>query len=111
MANKDSANFTFQPKMEGRKYSGRGDNSLDKFNSSNGQVYGTLTLDTRRVLDGGIYPVAVRVAFDGKSVYLRIGDRYSQEEWADLCECERQARNKKAWHSFNIPWIKSIACS
>lgn len=96
MANKDSANFTFQPKMEGRKYSGRGDNSLDKFNSSNGQVYGTLTLDTRRVLDGGIYPVAVRVAFDGKSVYLRIGDRYSQEEWADLCECERQARNKKA---------------
>lgn len=56
-----------------RSYSNRGDSSLAKFISSNGQVYGTLTLDTRRQLDDGCYPVAVRVAFDGKSKYLRIG--------------------------------------
>lgn len=96
MKRKQITNFTHDAKQEGRTYSGRGDNSLDKFNSSNGQIYGTLTLDTRRSLDGGLYPVAVRVAYDGKNVYLRVGNRYSKEEWADLCECEKQARNKKS---------------
>ena len=39
-----------------RKYASRGDNSLDKFISSNGQIYGTLTLDTRRELSDNLYP-------------------------------------------------------
>lgn len=78
-----------------RSYSNRGDSSLAKFISSNGQVYGTLTLDTKRVLEDGCYPVAVRVAYDGKSKYLRIGKTYSMEEWVELCECEKQCQNKK----------------
>lgn len=96
MKNKPLTNFTQELKAGGRQYASRGDSSLDKFNSSNGQVYGTLTLDTRRELDDGTYPVAVRVAYDGKSVYLRVGDRYTKEEWIDLCECEKLARNKKS---------------
>ena len=85
-----------------RSYSNRGDSSLAKFISSNGQVYGTLTLDTRRLLEDGRYPVAVRVAFDGKSKYLRIGKTYSMEEWVELCECEKQGRNKKAMERMSL---------
>lgn len=91
-----TSNFTQQAKSEGRQYTNRGDTSLDKFNSSNGQVYGTLTLDTRRKLDSGLYPAAVRVAYDGKNIYLRIGKHFTLEDWTDLCECEKQARNKRA---------------
>lgn len=85
-----------------RSYSNRGDSSLAKFISSNGQVYGTLTLDTRRQLEDGRYLVAVRVAFDGKSKYLRIGKTYSMEEWVELCECEKQGRNKKAMERMSL---------
>lgn len=90
-----NTNFTDQSK-KGRLYGNRGDSSLEKFNSSNGQVYGTLTIDTRRQIDGDLYPVAVRVAYDQKNVYLRIGKRYTKKDWMDLCECEKQARNKRA---------------
>lgn len=96
MKSKSFANFTHELKNGERQYANRGDSSLDKFNSSNGQVYGTLTLDTRRMLDDGTYPVAVRVAYEGKSIYLRVGNRYTKEEWIELCECEKLARNKKS---------------
>ena len=96
MARTKTLNSRVQSPSGNRKYSSRGDNSLDKFISSNGQIYGTLTLDTRRELSDGLFPVAIRVAFNGKNLYLRIGDRYTLEDWTALCECEKQARNKKA---------------
>lgn len=96
MARTKTLNSRVQSPSGNRKYSSRGDNSLDKFISSNSQIYGTLTLDTRRELSDGLFPVAIRVAFNGKNLYLRIGDRYTSEDWIALCECEKQARNKKA---------------
>ena len=89
-------NFTQDVTSKFRKYGNRGDTSLAKFISSNGQTYGTLTLDTRRASNDGKYPVAIRVANDGKVVYLRIGKQFSMEEWMELCECEKQGRNKKS---------------
>lgn len=91
-------NFTEEEKLGARKYSSRGISSLAKFNSANGNVYGTLALDTRRSTDDATQelPVAVRVAHNGKTVYLRIGKKYTMEEWLELCECEKQGRNKKA---------------
>ncbi|MBR0123446.1 MAG: phage integrase SAM-like domain-containing protein, partial [Bacteroidales bacterium] len=81
-----------------RRYATRGTSSLAKFTSANGNVYGTLALDTRRTSDDNTQelPVAVRIAHNGKTVYLRIGKKYTMEEWLDLCECEKQGRNKKA---------------
>ena len=96
MARTKESKAKAHPPSGNRKYSSRGDNSLDKFISSNGQIYGTLTLDTRRELSDGLYPLAIRVAFNGKNLYLRIGDRYTLDDWTALCECEKQARNKKA---------------
>ena len=95
---KEKMNFTEEEKLGTRKYSARGTSSLAKFTSANGSVYGTLALDTRRAVDGDSkeLPVAIRVAHNGKSVYLRIGKKYTMEEWLELCECEKQGRNKKA---------------
>lgn len=96
--NKKSANFTNKANDGARKYSSRGSSSLDKFTSSNGSVYGTLALDTRRATDDDSQPlpVAIRVAYNGKSIYLRIGKKYTKQEWTELCDCERQARNKRS---------------
>ena len=69
MARTKTLNSRVQSPSGNRKYSSRGDNSLDKFISSNGQIYGTLTLDTRRELSDGLFPVAIRVAFNGKNLY------------------------------------------
>jgi len=44
-------NFTDDVKLGTRKYSSRGISSLAKFTSANGNVYGTLALDTRRATD------------------------------------------------------------
>ena len=95
---KEKLNFTEEEKLVTRKYSCRGTSSLAKFTSANGNVYGTLALDTRRVTDDDTQqiPVAVRVAFSGKTIYLRIGKKYTMDEWLELCECEKQCRNKKA---------------
>lgn len=95
---KEKMNFTDDVKLGTRKYSSRGISSLAKFTSANGNVYGTLALDTRRATDDDTQelPVAVRVAYDGKTVYLRIGKKYTMGEWLELCECEKQGRNKKA---------------
>jgi len=70
---KEKMNFTDDVKLGTRKYSSRGISSLAKFTSANGNVYGTLALDTRRATDDDTQelPVAVRVAYDGKTVYLR----------------------------------------
>ena len=72
--------------------------SLAKFKSSNGTVYGTLTIDTRHISpeDDATIPVVVRVAFDGKKIYLNIGKQFTIDEWMDLCLCEKLGRNKKA---------------
>ena len=93
-----NTNFTKEAETAARKYSSRGSSSLAKFTSSNGSAYGTLALDTRRATDDETQslPVAVRVAYNGKSIYLRIGKKYTKDEWMELCECERQSRNKKA---------------
>jgi hypothetical protein len=78
-----------------RSYSTRGDSSLAKFYSSNGQIFGTLTLDTRHHQSDSTYPVAIRVACEGKAIYLFVGKRCTSNEWSELCESEKQARNKK----------------
>ena len=94
----EKLNFTDVGKLGTRKYSHRGVSSLAKFISANGNVYGTLALDTRRGTDDAAQelPVAIRVAHNGKTIYLRIGKKYTMEEWLELCECEKQGRNKKA---------------
>ena len=43
---KEKLNFTEEEKLGTRKYSSRGVSSLAKFTSANGNVYGTLALDT-----------------------------------------------------------------
>ena len=60
---KEKLNFTNEEKTGARKYSVRGVSSLAKFTSVNGNVYGTLALDTRRANDDATQelPVAVRV--------------------------------------------------
>ncbi len=94
----EKLNFTDVGKLGTRKYSHRGVSSLAKFISANGNVYGTLALDTRRGTDDAAQelPVAIRVAHKGRTIYLRIGKKYTMEEWLELCECEKQGRNKKA---------------
>ncbi len=80
-----------------RTYSKRGDSSFAKFYSSNGQVYGTLTLDKRHDPHAdGKYHAVVRVAYAKRHCYLFIGKDYSEEEWTTLCECEKLGRNKKS---------------
>ena len=81
-----------------QKYRKRGETSLAKFVSSNGKVTGTLMLDPRR-MDGDYSqtsPVAIRIAYAGKKVFLRIGKSYIGTDWIELCECEKLSRNKKA---------------
>ena len=83
---KEKLNFTNEEKTGARKYSVRGVSSLAKFTSVNGNVYGTLALDTRRANDDATQelPVAVRVAYDGKTVYLRIGKKYTMDHHDDI---------------------------
>ena len=81
-----------------QKYRKRGETSLAKLVSSNGKVTGTLMLDPRR-MDGDYSqtsPVAIRIAYAGKKVFLRIGKSYIGTDWIELCECEKLSRNKKA---------------
>lgn len=94
---KNVLNFTDEAKTA-RKYGKRGETSLSKFTSSNNRVFGTLTIDTRRSnYDYGVdLPVAARIAYGGKTIYLRIGKRYKKEDWMDLCECEKLGRNKRS---------------
>ena len=90
-------NFTDEVKFGTRKYSCRGISSLAKFTSANGNVYGTLALDTRRATDDDTQelPVAVRVAYDGKTVYLRIGKKYTMGNGLNSANAKSKAGIRK----------------
>ncbi len=71
----------------------RGEKCLAKFTSSNGSVFGSLILDIRKAGDySQPLPVAVRIAYEGKKTFLRLGEKYSMEEWIQLCEYEKTGR-------------------
>lgn len=68
----------------------RGEKCLAKFTASNGNVYGSLTLDIRKAGDySQPLTVAVRVCHAGQKVFLRLGKTYTMEEWLTLCEYEK----------------------
>ena len=65
--------------------SSRGEKCLAKFTSSNGCVFGSLILDIRKAGDyTQPLPVAVRIAYEGKKAFLRLGEKYTMEEWVQL---------------------------
>lgn len=73
--------------------SSRGEKCLAKFTSSNGSVFGSLILDIRKAGDySQPLPVAVRIAYDGKKAFLRLGEKYTMEEWIQLCDYEKTGR-------------------
>ena len=73
--------------------SNRGEKCLAKFTSSNGSVYGSLTLDIRKAGDySQPLPVVVRIAHEGKKIFLRLGEKYTMDEWIQLCEYEKTGR-------------------
>lgn len=73
--------------------SGRGEKCLAKFTSSNGSVFGSLTLDIRKAGDySQPLPVAIRVSHEGKKVFLRLGDKFTMEDWIKLCGYEKSGR-------------------
>lgn len=73
--------------------SNRGEKCLAKFTSSNGNVYGSLTLDIRKAGDySQPLPVAIRICHDGKKVFLKLGEKYTLEDWIQLCDYEKSGR-------------------
>ncbi len=73
--------------------SARGEKCLAKFTSSNGSVFGSLTLDIRKAGDySKPLPVAIRICHDGKKAFLKLGEKYTMEEWIRLCEYEKTGR-------------------
>lgn len=73
--------------------SSRGEKCLAKFTSSNGSVFGSLTLDIRKAGDySQPLPVVVRIAYEGKKTFLRLGEKYTMEEWIQLCDYEKTGR-------------------
>ena len=77
-------------------YGCRGEKCLAKFTSSNGTVYGSLTLDIRKAGDySQPLPVAVRISHDGKKAFLRLGEKYTMEEWIQLCDYEKTGRRSQ----------------
>ena len=71
----------------------RGEKCLAKFTSSNGSVFGSLILDIRKAGDySQPLPVAVRIAYEGKKAFLRLGEKYTMEEWIQLCDYEKTGR-------------------
>lgn len=95
---KNFRKFTDEVFLSNKQYRDRGETTFSKFVSSNGSVTGTLMLDPRRANgdEEQELPVAIRIQYNGKKVYLRIGKTYKLEEWRVLCELERQGRNKNA---------------
>lgn len=90
--------FTESDILSNRQYRDRGETTLAKFVSSNGSVTGTLMIDPRRASgdESEILPVAIRIQYNGKKIYLRIGKTFVLSEWKALCEIERLGRNKNA---------------
>lgn len=81
---------------ETTKSSNRGEKCLETFTSSNGCVYGSLTLDIRKAGDySQPLPVAVRVAHDGKKIFLKLGEKYKMDEWIQLCDYEKSGRRTR----------------
>ena len=73
--------------------SNRGEKCLSKFTSSNGSVFGSLTLDIRKAGDySQPLPVVVRIAHEGKKGFLRLGEKYIMEDWIQLCDYEKTGR-------------------
>ena len=72
----------------------RGDKCLAKFTSSNGSVFGSLTLDIRKAAEdySQELPVAVRVSYDSQKVFLRLGVKYTMSDWVSLCDYEKSGR-------------------
>lgn len=75
----------------------RGDKCLAKFTSSNGRVFGSLTLDIRKAAEdySQELPVAVRVSYDSQKVFLRLGIKYTMSDWVNLCDYEKSGRRVK----------------
>ncbi|MDY3104925.1 MAG: site-specific integrase [Prevotella sp.] len=75
----------------------RGDKCLAKFTSSNGSVFGSLTLDIRKAAEdySQELPVAVRVSYDSQKVFLRFGIKYTMSDWVNLCDYEKSGRRVK----------------
>ena len=77
----------------GTHKSSRGEKCLAKFTSSNGCVFGSLILDIRKAGDyTQPLPVAVRIAYEGKKAFLRLGEKYTMKEWVQLCDYEKTGR-------------------
>lgn len=76
------------------KAGSRGDKCLAKFTSSNGSVFGSLTLDIRKAAEdySQELPVAVRVSYDSQKVFLRLGVKYTMSDWVNLCDYEKSGR-------------------
>ena len=76
------------------KAGSRGDKCLAKFTSSNGSVFGSLTLDIRKAAEdySQELPVAVRVSYDSQKVFLRLGVKYTMSDWVGLCDYEKSGR-------------------
>ena len=76
------------------KAGSRGDKCLAKFTSSNGSVFGSLTLDIRKAAEdySQELPVAVRVSYDSQKVFLRLGVKYTMSDWVSLCDYEKSGR-------------------
>ena len=71
----------------------RGEKCLAKFTSSNGSVFGSLILDIRKAGDySQPLPVSVRIAHEGKKAFLRLGEKYTMDEWIQLCDYEKTGR-------------------
>lgn len=79
------------------KAGSRGDKCLAKFTSSNGSVFGSLTLDIRKAAEdySQELPVAVRVSYDSQKVFLRLGIKYTMADWVSLCDYEKSGRRVK----------------
>lgn len=66
---------------------------MAKFTSSNGNVYGSLTLDIRKAGDySQPLLVAIRICHDGKKVFLKLGEKYTLADWMQLCDYEKSGR-------------------
>ncbi len=64
---------------------------LAKFVSSNGSVFGSLTLDIRKAGDySQPLPVVVRIAHEGKKAFFWLGKKFTMEEWIQLCDYEKK---------------------
>lgn len=92
---KDNTKVTkgHQSDNSGTNNSVRGEKCLAKFTSSNGSVYGSITVDIRKAGDySKPLPVAIRICHDGKKAFLRLGEKYMMDDWIQLCEYEKSGR-------------------